>query len=117
MPLIFNAQSARNKAGRLDYQIANAELETKKLKLNADYAQLLNKLQVLQQNLAYYRQTAIPLADEQISTSNIAFKAGEIDYVQYIQSLESAVEIKQDFLKQQAEFFILQAEIEFITGK
>ncbi len=117
MPLVFFSQSGKNKAMKMDYQIANAEFEQNKLLVNSQYAQLVNQFNLLQKTIAYYQEVAIPLADEQIKASNIAFNSGSIDYIQFIQSLESAIEIKQAYLKQQAEYSILQAELEFITGK
>jgi len=71
----------------------------------------------LQQVIDYYKTEALPLADEQIQASNLAYRLGSIDYVQFIQNTEAAIRTKQDFLMQQAEFFELSAQLKFITGK
>ena len=117
VPLVFFSQNGKNKAGRMDYQIANAEFEQNKLQINSNYLQLINRYNVLKKTMEYYNDIAIPLADEQINASNIAFKVGGIDYIQFIQSLESAIEIKQVYLKQEAEYYILQAELNYLIGK
>jgi len=57
------------------------------------------------------------LADEQIQASNLAYRLGSIDYVQFIQNTEAAIRTKQDFLMQQAEYFELSAQLKYITGK
>jgi cobalt-zinc-cadmium resistance protein CzcA len=72
---------------------------------------------MLKQVIDYYRNEALPLAEEQIQATNLAYKLGSIDYVQFIQNLESAITTKQDFLKQQAEYLELSAQLKYITGK
>ena len=71
---------------------------------------------MLQQVLDYYIKEALPLADEQIQASNLAYRLGSIDYVQFIQNTEAAIGTKQGFLMQQVEYFELSAQLKFITG-
>jgi len=57
------------------------------------------------------------LANEQIQATNLAYRLGSIDYVQFIQNTEAAIRIKEDFLIQQTEYFELSTHLKFITGK
>ena len=83
----------------------------------AQYNQLLNRIFVLEKVIDYYIKEALPLAEEQIQASNLAYRLGSIDYVQFIQNVESAINTKQEFLNQEAEYYELFAELKFITGK
>lgn len=116
VPLAFFSQSGKTKASKIDFQIANRQYEQKELELKAGYNQQISRYLMLQQVLDYYIKEALPLADEQIQASNLAYRLGSIDYVQFIQNTEAAIGTKQDFLMQQVEYFELSAQLKFITG-
>ncbi|MEY4433434.1 MAG: hypothetical protein RLZZ44_1568, partial [Bacteroidota bacterium] len=46
----------------------------------------------------YYNQYGKKLSDEIIKVANLSYKNGEIDFFQYIQSLENATTIQVDYL-------------------
>jgi cobalt-zinc-cadmium resistance protein CzcA len=117
LPLVFFSQSGKTKASQLDYQIANRQYAQKELEINAEYNQQISRYLALRQVIDYYNKEALPLADEQIQASNLAYRLGSIDYVQFIQNTEAAIRTKQDFLLQQAEYFELSAQLKYITGK
>jgi cobalt-zinc-cadmium resistance protein CzcA len=117
LPLAFFSQSGKTKASKIDFQIANRQFEQMELELKAGYNQQLSRYLTLQQVIDYYQKEALPLADEQIQASNLAYRLGSIDYVQFIQNTEAAIRTKQDFLTQQAEYFELSAQLKYLTGK
>jgi cobalt-zinc-cadmium resistance protein CzcA len=117
VPLAFFSQSGKTKASKIDFLIANQQYEQKELETKAGYNQQINRYITLLQVLDYYKKEALPLADEQIQASNLAYRLGSIDYVQFIQNTEAAIRTKQDFLLQQAEYFELSAQLKYITGK
>jgi heavy metal efflux system protein len=117
VPLVFFSQSGKNKASKIDFQIAGQQYEQKQLEIYAGYNQQLSRLITLSQVLDFYQEEALPLADEQIEASKLAYRLGSIDYIQFIQNIEAAIDTKQGFLTQQAEFFELSAQLKYITGK
>ncbi len=117
LPLAFFSQSGKTKASKIDFQIANQQFEQMELELKAGYNQQISRYLTLQQVIDYYIKEALPLADEQIQASNLAYRLGSIDYVQFIQNTEAAIRTKQDFLTQQAEYFELSARLKYLTGK
>ncbi|MGV8962951.1 MAG: CusA/CzcA family heavy metal efflux RND transporter [Candidatus Saccharimonadaceae bacterium] len=116
VPLAFFSQSGKTKASKIDFQIANQQYAQKELELKAGYNQQVSQYLILRQVLDYYKKEALPLADEQIQASSLAYRLGSIDYVQFIQNTEAAIRTKQDFLIQQTEYFELSAQLKFITG-
>ena len=117
MPLLFFAQNGRTKAARLDYEIAGWNYEQKRLELTSQYNQLLNRFRTLGEVLDYYKSEALPLADEQIEAAEIAYRLGSIDYIQFIQNIESAIKIKQEHLNREAEYYKLSAQLTYLLGK
>lgn len=117
VPLAFFSQSGKTKASKIDFQIANQQYEQKELEIRAGYNQQISRFLTLQQVIDYYQKEALPLADEQIQASNLAYRLGSIDYVQFIQNTEAAIGTKQDFLMQQAEYYKLSAQLKYLTGK
>jgi cobalt-zinc-cadmium resistance protein CzcA len=115
--LAFFSQSGKTKASKIDFQIANRQYEQKELEIKAEYNQQISRYLMLQQVIDYYQKEALPLADEQIQASNLAYRLGSIDYVQFIQNTEAAIRTKQDFLMQQAEYNELSAQLKYLTGK
>ena len=66
--------------------------------------------------IRFYTEETLPLANEQIQASTLAYRLGSIDYVQFIQNVETAINTKEEFLRQQAAYLVLSAELKYITG-
>ena len=101
----------------LESRFLFSQFEQRLLEVNAKYNQLYSRYKSLQSVLAYYRDEAIPLADEQIAASNLAYRLGNIDYIQFIQNIESALNTKRKYLVQQAEYSEIETELKYIIGK
>ncbi len=115
-PLVFFSQTGKNKAMKLEYNKSDALYRQKELEINTLYKQLLKQYQTLQKVLEYYKNEALPLSDKQIKAASTAYKVGSIDYVQFIQNTEAAINTKLDFLKQQNQFLKLSAQLKYLTG-
>ena len=48
--------------------------------------------------IKYYTENGQSLSKEIIKTANMSYKNGEIDFFQYIQSMENAISIEVDYL-------------------
>ena len=116
IPLIFFSQKGKTKASRLEYQIAGQQYRQKNIEFNSQYQQKYSQYVACQDLIEYYKKEAQPLANEQIKASNLAYKLGSISYVQLIQSIDAAIRIKQDFLRQEEKLFELGTEIKYLIG-
>lgn len=76
------------------------EKENLNFKLNAEYQNLLKTLNKHNKALVYYEEEGLVLANEIVKTADKSFLYGEIDFFQYIQSMENAYQIKIDYLNQ-----------------
>ncbi|MGF1560270.1 MAG: CusA/CzcA family heavy metal efflux RND transporter [Flavobacteriaceae bacterium] len=98
IPLLFGGNASRIKASKIAEEIAVAESKDYGIRLNTKYSELLAHLDKYDKALTYYEGEGAELADELLKTATISFKNGEIDFFQYIQSLENAYEIKLSYL-------------------
>jgi cobalt-zinc-cadmium resistance protein CzcA len=99
IPITFFSNASKIKS--LDYkqQALQKEAENGKLILQA---QLQNAFQQYSQNLSqynYYKSTALPNADMIINTAKVGFNSGDIGYFEYLQALQTASDVKLNYLQ------------------
>ena len=99
IPLFFNGQSSRIKASKITSDIAVEESKEYKIQLEARLLVLQSELIKYEKALAYYQEEGTMLSQEILKTANGSFKNGEIDFYQYILSLENAYQIQLDYLE------------------
>ena len=99
IPLWFFPQKSRVKAAKADAMVAENQFLEQKAMTESTVSQLIKSLEKTQKTLDYYQDGALLLAEEQIATAELASREGEIDYVNYITILNSAIRIKQNHLQ------------------
>jgi heavy metal efflux system protein len=98
IPLFFSGQSHKIKSARLAYESAAAEQLAYQSAYQSAYNSLLAQLNQVAERLNYYDTSGRTLSEEILKTANSSYKNGEIDFFQYIQSLEHATTIELDYL-------------------
>jgi cobalt-zinc-cadmium resistance protein CzcA len=99
VPLFFNAQQGRFQAAKIQKQIAQSDYELVMNNLKSLFNQQLQEYQKYSDMLRYYETTGLQQADEILKASQLAYRLGEIGYVEYIQNLSQAVNIKTQYLQ------------------
>ncbi len=99
IPINLGATKARIRS--LDYQKQSAEqsAQWQKEKLQTD---LKNAFKAYEQNVAQYRyfsEKALPNANEIISASQLGYRTGDISYVEYLFSVQTATDTQLNYLK------------------
>ena len=115
IPLFFGGQSSRIKASRIAEDIAVAEFSEYEIQIYAKFNALKMTLTQLQEALDYYENEGQTLSEEILKTANGSFRNGEIDFYQYIQSLEIAYEIKLSYLDKLNEYNQTSIAINYLT--
>ena len=90
IPLFFSGNSSRIRASNIAQKIVDEEAKEYKINLKAKQDGLLAQLNKYNEALQYYEEEGKTLSEEIFKTANFSFKSGEIDFFQYIQSLENA---------------------------
>ena len=117
LPLLFFSQKGKTQAAKINYEIAGQDFRQKELELNATYKELLSRYTTMLEVLDYYSNEALPLASEQIDAANLGYKLGNLDYIQFIQNVESAIKTRQEYLFNLSEYYIIKEQLEYISGK
>ena len=115
IPLLFGGQSSRIKAAGIAEEIAIEESNQYKIQLNSKFKALHIQMNQLNTAISYYEKEGTALSDEILKTANGSFRNGEIDFYQYIQSLESAYEVKLEYLNKLNEYNNIVIDINYLT--
>ncbi|CAM3370520.1 CusA/CzcA family heavy metal efflux RND transporter [Aequorivita lipolytica] len=99
IPLLFSGNASKIKASKIAADVSQSQAEDYKIHLNSRKVQLLNEVSKYEEALQYYETEGKSLSEEILKTANISFKNGEIDFFQYILSLENAYEIELQYLQ------------------
>ncbi|MEJ7821156.1 MAG: CusA/CzcA family heavy metal efflux RND transporter [Chitinophagaceae bacterium] len=116
IPILPGGYKSKINAAKIDENIAAAKLEYEQITLNSQLNVLVQQYFKHKSAVEYYENTAIPQADMIIKNGEKSFKAGEINYIQYQQSLASAHKIKTDYIENIYQLNIALLAIESIIG-
>jgi len=99
IPLFFKPFASRIKAAKIDKQVAESDFVLSQTDLRGRYEQAFQDLQKNSRSIAYYKNSALPNANLILKQSQIAFQAGEIGYVEYLQALRTYSDIRFNYLE------------------
>ena len=117
VPIWFAPYTAKTKAARFKEKVARTNAEDYSKSVTGNYRSLLLELSKNTSSVDYYEKQAIPEADLIIEQASKSYKAGAMDYLEYILSLNRALGIKQNYLDALNMYNQNIISIDFITGK
>jgi len=117
IPLWFSASASKVKAAKIKEQMASANAGYYIKTLQGSYQSLIDESEKYRSSVDYYEKQAIPEANLIIDQSTRSYKAGALDYLDYVLSLSRALTIKQNYLDALNSYNQTIINIEFITGK
>ena len=98
IPIFAVGKAAKIAVAKIEEDMAKElELDTN-LKLTITRKNLIEKLKKAENQLSYFSISGTNVADELLKAATSSYKNGEIDFFQYIQSIESANQISIDYL-------------------
>jgi heavy metal efflux system protein len=116
VPLWFYPQTARIKAARINRQMAETQAEYYRETLTGEYGSLRQEYNKYWQSLSYYEQSALPQAEMIIHQATKRYKAGAMDYLDYIQSISRALAIKSAYLETLNNFNQVVISLQSLVG-
>ncbi len=96
IPLFFGPELGRTQSAKIQRDIAGQNLRQNQLELNAAYQGMKEQYLKWLNSWNYYRDKALPLAQEQKDGAIFAYKEGAIDYVTFLQNIRDAIRIEVD---------------------
>jgi len=115
IPLWFGPQKAHLRSSKLQKDIVSREADSYRLVLNSKYEQLQSKLRLYKRAVDYYNNTGQTLAQEIVKTAEKSYYGGEINFFQYIQSLDEATSILLDYLENLNSYNQTVLEIKYLN--
>ncbi len=117
IPLWFIPYRSKTKSAKIKEQVAQTNVSYYSKSLLGNYQALLSEYEKYNNSVNYYEKQAIPEADIIIDQATRSYKAGAMDYLDYILNLGRALEIKQNYLDAMNNYNQTIINIDFITGK
>ena len=115
VPIFFSGTISKSKVAQLELQSWEQQKQNEESKIEQYINQKTNELAKYQEAINYYNLYGKKLSDEIIKVGNSSFKHGEIDFFQYIQSLENATTIQVDYLDTILQFNQTQLDLQYLN--
>lgn len=117
IPIWFKPYTARSRAARINENVARNDAESYAKSAASNYRSLLDEYSKFSASVEYYEKQAVPEAELIIDQATLSYKAGALDYLDYVLTLDRALAIKQNYLEALRSYNLTIISIEFITGK
>jgi cobalt-zinc-cadmium resistance protein CzcA len=117
VPLWFSPYTSRAKAAKITENIARTNAENYTKSISGNFQSLLDEYNKYTSSVDYYEKQAVPEADLIIEQASLSYKAGALDYLDYVLTLNRALAIRQNYLEALNNFNQAIIAIEYITGK
>lgn len=115
IPLIFGGNVHKTKAAKIAVEIAESTAADVAVQLNSKREILLQELVKYEETLKYYEDEGKLLSEQILRTASLSFQNGEIDFFQYIQSLETVYEIELKYLESLNDYNQTVLAINYLT--
>ena len=97
MPVFSSERRAKAKAGKLQFEAEKAQQEHTELLLKSELQALSANNEKWHEQLKYYREVVLPLADEQQRVAIMSYHQGAIDYIGFIENMKEAAKVQIDY--------------------
>jgi cobalt-zinc-cadmium resistance protein CzcA len=117
VPIWFKPYTAKAKAAGIRQNVAQTNAEAYSKTLASEYRSLLDDYNKYNKSVDFYEQQAVPEAGYIIEQAGRSYRAGAIDYLDYVLSLNRALSIKQNYIDALNSYIQTIINIEYISGK
>ncbi|MDD4645665.1 MAG: efflux RND transporter permease subunit, partial [Bacteroidales bacterium] len=117
IPIWAKPFAAKIKAAKISETMARNEAAYYQRSLAGDYQSLLDEYRKNLTSVEYYDNQAVPEADVIIEQANLSYKAGALDYLDYVLTLDRALKIRQNALDAVNNYNQTVISIEYLMGK
>jgi cobalt-zinc-cadmium resistance protein CzcA len=97
IPIFKSGKTGRVNAAVMQTKITQSEFEIFKLNFNAAYQKAKIQYRQCKDQLDYYNNEGLKLANTLLNVSIVSYKSGDISYVEFIQGITQAFEIQNNY--------------------
>ncbi len=112
-PLLFWSNLGKTQSAKIKTDIARQNLEEVQRELNSRYNSMQENYLKWLSSWQYYKNEALPLAEEQRKGALTAYKEGAIDYVMFLQNIRDAITIEIDSWDAFGEYLNSRYQLEY----
>lgn len=116
IPIFYKPYANRIKAAQVEKQIAQSNYQLYQLNWQGQYNQAYQEYLKATRNLQYFESSALANGDLILKQAGLAFKNGEIGYVEYLQALRTYREIRFNYLSGINEFNQTVIRLQYLSG-
>lgn len=116
IPLAFGSHLADVKSAKLKEQMAATNAKYYQTVLNGRYQRQFQETEMHRNSLEYYETSGLPQADLILKNARKSFENGAIDYVEYFQGLDQALDVKLNHLIALNGYNQSIIELEYLLG-
>jgi outer membrane protein TolC len=116
LPLSHWNNISRVRVAQKGLEISRSEFQLNKNRLTSEQAQALAELEQYERNISYFETTGKQLSEEILRSSRISYKAGQIGYYEYLQSVRQAFDLKAAYLNSVRGYNQAIHLIEYLNG-
>lgn len=114
-PILFFPQRSRSKQAKIDFKIAELEEFENRTLLNNKVTELQSQIMQKRKTLDYYSSAALSEANALGESALAKFKESDIDIVELVQSLETARNIRKNYIEAVYTYNVSALELELYT--
>ncbi|QIE59302.1 CusA/CzcA family heavy metal efflux RND transporter [Rasiella rasia] len=98
IPLFSGTERSQAKAAKIDSEIARTNADYTQRQLQSEFQQAVQSYKKWEASWQFYRDKALPLAEEQRKGALLAYKEGAVDYAAFTQIIRDAINTEMDAL-------------------
>jgi cobalt-zinc-cadmium resistance protein CzcA len=111
------AYKAKQEVFEIQKSAEAKQSENVQWQLQQQLEQTLSQYSFWLQNLEYYKNTAVPNGESIIQNATKSYRSGEIEYVEYLQALQTGLEIRKGYLEAINNLNQTVLRMEYLVGK
>ena len=115
VPILFSGTVSKVKVAKLELQSWEQQKQQEEQKIEKFISEKKAELAKHQEAINYYNQFGKKLSEEIIKVGTMSYKQGEIDFFQYIQSLENATAIQIEYLEAVLQYNKTQLDLQYLN--
>ena len=116
-PILFFPQKSRSKQAKISLRIAEWEADNNRTMLNNKVEELKGRLRQQKESLQYFTEAALNEAESLQNSAVSRYGANEIDITEFVQSINSARDIKKSYIETVYNYNVSVLELELYTDK
>jgi cobalt-zinc-cadmium efflux system outer membrane protein len=112
---ILDRSKGRQQEARANVRAAEAELKAVRQQLRREWATAMKRYRTAAEQVASYRQEAVPKADEALRLVQRGFEEGKFNFIDLVDTQRTTAEVRRAYQQKLLELNVAQAEVEALA--